>query len=129
MKALLDTHVLLWWLGDSGRLREATRALIADPANTLLWSAASTWELAIKTGIGKVRLGRPVPRFVTAVLEQQSLVALPIHHAHAAAVAGLPPLHRDPFDRLLVAQALVERVPLLTADPQLAAYDVECLPA
>ena len=129
MKVLLDTHVLLWWLQDSSRLRAPTRALMADPGSELLWSAASTWELAIKAGLGKVRLGRPLSQFVTEAIARQSLTPLPIHHAHAAAVEGLPPLHRDPFDRLLVAQATVEGVPLLTADPQLTAYGIECVRA
>lgn len=129
MKVLLDTHVLLWWLHDSSRLRPATRAMFAAPANELLWSAASTWELAIKVQLGKLRLDEPVQSFVTRVIATQSLTALPVHHAHAARVAELPALHRDPFDRLLIAQALGEGVPFVTADGQLAAYGVECVPA
>lgn len=129
MKVLLDTHVLLWWLHDASRLRPATRALFAEPANELLWSAASTWELAIKVQLAKLRLDQPVHDFVMAVLAEQNLTALPVHHAHAARVAELPALHRDPFDRLLVAQAAVEGVPFLTADGQLAAYGIDCLPA
>lgn len=129
MKVLLDTHVLLWWLHDAARLRPATRALFAAPANELLWSAASTWELAIKVQLGKLRMDEPVHAFVMRVMVAQSLTALPVHHAHAARVAELPALHRDPFDRLLVAQAAVEGVPFVTADGQLAAYGVECLPA
>ncbi len=129
MRILLDTHVLLWWLHDSARLREPTRTLFADPDSVLLWSAASTWELAIKAGLGKVRLGRPLSQFVTEVIASQSLTPLPVHHAHAATVESLPQRHRDPFDRLLVAQATVEGIPLLTADSQLAAYGIDCLPA
>ena len=129
MKVLLDTHVLLWWLHDTSRLRPATRAMFAEPANELLWSAASTWELAIKVQLGKLRLDEPVHAFVMGVMAVQSLTALPVHHAHAARVAELPALHRDPFDRLLVAQAAVEGVPFVTADAQLAAYGIECLPA
>jgi PIN domain nuclease of toxin-antitoxin system len=129
MRVLLDTHVLLWWLHDASRLRPATRAMFAEPANELLWSAASTWELAIKVQLGKLRLDEPVHAFVMAVLGAQSLTALPVHHVHAARVAELPALHRDPFDRLLVAQAAVEGVPFVTADAPLAAYGIECLPA
>ncbi len=129
MKVLLDTHVLLWWLHDASRLRQATRELFADPRNALLWSAASTWELAIKLQVGKLRLDQPVHAFVASVMAEQGLTALPVHHAHAAAVAELPLHHRDPFDRLLVAQAAVEGVPFVTADTQLAGYGIECLPA
>lgn len=129
MRVLLDTHVLLWWLHDASRLRQATRELFADPRNVLLWSAASTWELAIKLQLGKLRLDEPVHSFVVSAMAEQSLTALPVHHAHAARVAELPGHHRDPFDRLLVAQAAVEEVALVTADTQLASYGIECLPA
>jgi PIN domain nuclease of toxin-antitoxin system len=129
VKLLLDTHVLLWWLHDASRLRPETRALFADMAHEMFWSAASTWELAIKLQLGKVRLHEPLPSFVARVLAEQSLCALPIHHAHAAKVAEPPPLHRDPIDRLLVAQAAVEQLQLLTADPQIAAYGVACVSA
>ncbi len=128
-RALLDTHVLLWWLHDASRLSAATRALFADPQNELLWSAASTWEMAVKVQLGKVRLGGTVHEFVVRAIAEQSLTALPVHHAHAARVPELSPLHRDPFDRLLVAQAAVEQVPLVTGDAQLAAYGIECLTA
>lgn len=129
MKVLLDTHVLLWWLHDASRLRPETRDLMAAEANELLWSAASTWELAIKAQLGKVRLDEPLPTFITRMILTQGLTALPVHHSHASHVAELPAMHRDPFDRLLVAQAVVEGVPLLTADRQLAAYGIEILPA
>jgi PIN domain nuclease of toxin-antitoxin system len=129
MRVLVDTHVLLWWLHDASRLRPTTRALFAEPANELLWSAASTWELAIKVQLGKLRLDQPVHTFVMGVMATQSLTSLPVHHAHAARIAELPALHRDPFDRLLVAQAAVEGVPFVTADAQLGAYGIECLPA
>lgn len=129
MRVLLDTHVLLWWLYDASRLRPETRELFHSVANELLWSAGSTWELAIKSQLGKLRLGEPLQDFITRVLPAQSLVALPIHHVHAARVAELPPIHRDPFDRLLVAQAVVEGVPLVTADAQLKAYGIDCIPA
>jgi PIN domain nuclease of toxin-antitoxin system len=126
---LLDTHVLLWWLHDSARLQRATRQLLADAQHELVWSAASTWELGIKLALGKLRLDEPLPQFVTRILRQQGLVAMPVQHAHAAHVAQLPPIHRDPFDRLLIAQAVVESLPLLTADARLADYGIECLPA
>lgn len=129
MRVLLDTHVLLWWLQDSARLQPATKAIFQTPNCELLWSAASTWELAIKVQLAKLRLDRPVHEFVATVMTAQGLTALPVQHVHAAQVAELPLLHRDPFDRLLVAQAAVEGIPLVTADTRLAAYGIECLPA
>ena len=129
MRLLLDTHVLLWWLHDASRLRPETRDLFAAEGSELLWSAASTWELAVKAQLGKLRLGESLHAFVSRVVVAQGLTSLPVHHAHAARVAELPQLHRDPFDRLLVAQASIEDVPLLTADRQLSAYGVECVPA
>lgn len=129
MRLLLDTHVLLWWVHDSSRLRADTRATIGDPANELLWSAASTWELGIKLQLGKLRLEEPLQTFVSRMLRSQALTPLAVQHEHAVRVAELPPIHRDPFDRMLVAQSLVETVPLLTADVQLQAYGVQCVPA
>jgi len=129
VKLLLDTHVLLWWLHDSSRLRPATRDLIAEAKNELLWSAASTWELGIKVHLGKLRLPEPLPVFVKRTIRSQGLTSLPVEHEHAVVVADLPPIHRDPFDRMLVAQSMVESARLLTADPQLRAYGVDCLEA
>jgi PIN domain nuclease of toxin-antitoxin system len=129
MKCLLDTHVLLWWLHDSARLRPETRALFANSNNVLLWSACSTWELAIKSQLGKLHVDAPLAEFIARVIGEQDLQPLPVHHAHAARVAELPPIHRDPFDRMLIAQAAVERVPLLTGDATLLAYGIECLAA
>jgi PIN domain nuclease of toxin-antitoxin system len=125
VRILLDTHILLWWLDGHERLRPKVRKLLADGKNELLWSAASTWELAIKAQLGKVRLQESVAAFVSRVMVSQSLTALPIQHLHAAATAELPMHHRDPFDRLLVAQADIEGVPLLTGDERLRAYDIE----
>lgn len=129
MRCLVDTHVLLWWLHDSASLRPEARALIASGDNELLWSAASTWELGIKQGLGKLRLGEPLGPFVFRILSAENLRGLAIQHAHVVQAAGLPLLHRDPFDRLLVAQAMVEGVPLITRDQQLAAYGIECIQA
>jgi len=90
VRILLDTHILLWWLDGHERLRPKVRKLLADSKNELLWSAASTWELAIKAQIGKVRLQESVASFVSRVMVSQNLTALPIHHLHAAATAELP---------------------------------------
>jgi PIN domain nuclease of toxin-antitoxin system len=122
MKALLDTHVFLWWFAAPERLgRRATR-IIGDGRNELLLSAASCWEIAIKAAMGKLVLPEPVERYVPGRLAAQGIGALAVLPAHALRVASLPHLHRDPFDRLLVAQALIEDLPLLSADSQLAAY-------
>lgn len=129
MRVLLDTHALLWWVGDPQQLEAGARALIASRDAELLWSAASTWELGIKMALGKLRLPESLDRFVHRQIREQSLVGLPIYHDHAVRAAELPPIHRDPFDRMLVAQALVEDVPLLTRDVTLAGYGVECIRA
>lgn len=125
MKILLDTHCWLWGLAEPERLGRAARALIADPANDLFLSAASSWEIAIKAGLGKLRLPEPPWRYVPHRLATQGITALAVEHAHALQVAALPHHHRDPFDRLLVAQAQVEGLTLLTADRALEAYEVE----
>lgn len=121
MRLLCDTHLLLWAAGASERLPAAARDLIEDPAALPLFSAASIWEVAIKSGLGRADFQ------VDAGLLRRGLAdngweELPVTASHAAAVAALPPHHRDPFDRLLVAQAQVEGVTLLTSDAALGAY-------
>jgi PIN domain nuclease of toxin-antitoxin system len=121
VRLLLDTHLLLWAAAEPERLPAAGAALIEDAGNTLLFSAASLWEVAIKAGLGRADFT------VDAGMLRRGLVdngydELPITAAHACAVGTLPPLHRDPFDRMLVAQALVEGVSLVTADEGLAGY-------
>ena len=125
MRALIDTHVLLWWLRDDPRLSSRVHALVGDGGNELLWSAASSWELAIKVRIGKIRLPSPPRQYIPQKLREQNLVSLPIEQSHALQVAELPLHHRDPFDRLLVAQCQVEGLPLVTSDPFLGRYDIE----
>lgn len=129
MRVLLDTHVLLWWVTESDRLSVEVRRLFEGERHELLWSAASTWELGIKVQLGKLRLPEPLEEFVPRQIADEGLIGLPIYHDHALQAARLPTLHRDPFDRMLVAQALVERVPLVTQDRQLEGYDVECIQA
>lgn len=129
MRVLLDSHVLLWWITDASSLSQPARDLFADESHELLWSAASTWELGIKASLGKLRLPEPLERFVPRQLRAQNLLGLPIHHDHAARAAELPTIHRDPFDRMLVAQALVENVPLVTRDVALGGYGIRCIAA
>lgn len=111
------------------RLRPAARALLEEANNELLLSAASTWEIAIKVGIGKLDLAGPPERVIPQMIGATGVTALPILHSHTLRVSGLPHHHRDPFDRLLVSQAQLEGVPILTADPQLARYDIDSLAA
>jgi PIN domain nuclease of toxin-antitoxin system len=127
MRLLLDTHVWLWWLSERGRLREAALRALLEPANTLLFSAASSWEIAIKYALGKLKLPEPPSRFVPERLARHAMVPLAVQHTHALRVSELPRRHADPFDRLLVAQAQLEKATVLTADPSFVLYDVDML--
>jgi len=125
MKALLDTHVWLWLQTTPERLSGEALALVEDTSNDLFLSAASAWEIAIKYALGKLPLPEPPDRYVPSRLELSGTAALPVEIRHAVHVAALPPHHRDPFDRLLIAQAQLENLVLVTADGQLAPYGVE----
>lgn len=109
------------------RFSAEARRLVASRETSLLLSAASAWEIAIKYGLGKLRLPVPPAEYVPSRLQQTRTSPLPISHEHALRTGELPPHHRDPFDRLLVAQAQIERLPVLTADAQFEAYDVEVI--
>jgi PIN domain nuclease of toxin-antitoxin system len=121
MKLLLDTHLLLWAAGKPNRLSAAARKLIDNSASELLFSAASLWEVAIKRGLGRSDF-QANPRLLRRGLLDNGYTELPILSEHVVAVESLPPIHKDPFDRLLVAQATVEGITLLTADPVVAEY-------
>lgn len=121
MTVLLDTHVLLWAAGFPDRLPRGTRDLIEDEETELLYSAASIWEVAIKSGLGRPDFDVD-PRILRRGLLENGYAELPVSGAHAAAVDLLPPIHADPFDRLLVAQARIEGVILLTADRAVGRY-------
>ncbi len=121
MKLLLDTHVLLWAAGQPDRLSAATLKLIDNPANELLFSAASMWEVALKRGLGRTDF-QVDPRLLRRGLLDNGYSELPVMSEHVVAIASLPPIHKDPFDRLLVAQATVEGITLLTADSVVAQY-------
>jgi PIN domain nuclease of toxin-antitoxin system len=125
MRALLDTPALLWWLIDSDRLSARARSLIADPATDLIWSAASSLELAIQFELGRITLPEPPRSLIPRVLRENGILPLEVTHAHALALGDLPPHHHDPFDRLLVAQAQLERLAVVSADGIFAAYGVE----
>jgi PIN domain nuclease of toxin-antitoxin system len=121
MKLLLDTQLLLWAASEPGRLTPATRRLLEDPRHELLFSAASIWEVSIKASLGRDDFSAD-PRVLRRGLLDNGYVELPVTGAHAAAVLDLPSHHRDPFDRLLVAQAQVEGITLVTADAAVARY-------
>lgn len=121
MKLLLDTQILLWAAGQPERLSAAARKQLRDPKNELLFSAASLWEIAIKSSLGRADF-RVEPRLLRRGLLDNDYTELPVTSEHAVGIDALPDLHKDPFDRILLAQALLEGITLLTADVQLARY-------
>ena len=129
MRALVDTSVFIRMAANPDALARDAREVIENEGVELWLSAASAWEIAIKASLGKLDLPDPPARFVPERMDSMFVDPLPIAHAHALAVASLPLHHRDPFDRLLVAQARVERVPIISSDPVFARYDVELIRA
>ena len=125
MKALLDTHAFLWWISDDPRLSGRAREIIADGRNELYFSAASGWEISIKAGLGRLEVPEDLQRFISVQLSRNAFQSLPIYLRHALHTRALPGHHRDPFDRILVSQAILEELPLLSADSQISRYHVE----
>jgi PIN domain nuclease of toxin-antitoxin system len=125
MNLLLDTHVLLWWLDDSSKLSQQAHRAISDGKRPAFVSVASIWEIRIKEALGKLK----IPRNFQKVLEDQPFEILDITAQHAHAVSRLPKHHRDPFDRMLVAQAKTERLMLATRDAHLKQYNISILEA
>ena len=128
MKLLLDTHLLLWAAGDPGRLSAAATAMIEDTENELFFSAANLWEIAINQGLGRADFYVDA-RVLRRGLLDNGYCELPITSEHAVAIDALPPIHKDPFDRILVAQAMVEGITLLTTDSLVAQYPGTVKPA
>jgi PIN domain nuclease of toxin-antitoxin system len=126
VRILVDTHVWLWMLTAPERLGDA-RSLAADADTELYLSAASSWEITIKYRLGRLPLPEPPAIYVPSRMHSTRVRGLPVEHRHALAVADLPPHHRDPFDRLLITQAVLEQLTLLTADPTLRHYDADVL--
>lgn len=124
MNGLLDTHAFLWFILNDPRLSGAARAWIVDPSHALWVSPASYWEMAIKISIGKLTIQEPLQTFLETQLAGNDFQVLPIEPRHAAALTSLPFHHRDPFDRLLIAQARVEAMPLVSDDRAFDAYGV-----
>lgn len=125
MKILLDTHAFLWWVFDDERLSARARRAIGDPRNEVLVSAVSGWEIAVKAAAGRLELPDPPDHFVPEQLRANAFGAMPLTMSHALAVSRLPGLHADPFDRLLISQAIVERSTLVSADAEIARYPVK----
>jgi PIN domain nuclease of toxin-antitoxin system len=121
LRLLIDTHLLLWAAGQPDRLSAETRGLLQDPVHDLIYSVASLWEITIKRGLGRPDF-RVEPRVLRRGLRDHGYNELPITADHALAVDLLPAIHRDPFDRILVAQAMIEGITLLTGDPLVASY-------
>ena len=127
MKLLLDTHVFIWWDQEPARLPARVESLCTDPENTLLLSIASVWEMQIKLMLDKLRLRGPLSQVIEQQRDNNDLQILPIELRHVWALANLPHHHGDPFDRLLIAQSLVEDLTLVTADQRLRAYPLTTL--
>ena len=124
MRLLLDTHAMYWYIEGDPQLKATAQRLIQDISNEILISPASYWEIAIKVSLAKWKLNRSYEEFIGLALNQYGFIILPIDPMHTARVIGLPFHHKDPFDRLLVAQALTEGIPIISNDPALDAYKI-----
>lgn len=127
MKLLLDTHAFIWWDGEPDRLPPLVREYCLNRANTVLLSVACVWEIQIKRQLGKLKLQIPLPKVIKGQQETNGLLILPIALAHVLELDSLPPHHKDPFDRLLIAQARAENAILVSGDSIFASYDVKLL--
>ncbi|HTD24443.1 MAG TPA: type II toxin-antitoxin system VapC family toxin [Terriglobales bacterium] len=125
MSYLLDTVIFLWSIGAKEKLNQRAQELLVDPNQEIYLSAVSSWEISLKIALGKLSLPGPAKQYIPERLQSWGIQPLSITHSHALAVGDLPPHHRDPFDRMLIAQARVEKMVLLTSDHQLSKYDVE----
>jgi PIN domain nuclease of toxin-antitoxin system len=127
MKALLDTHTFLWWNLNAPQLSTTARDFIADGNNKIILSAASAWEIAIKYAKGRLDLPEPPDLYVPNRLKLHHFSSLAIQTAHALQVHALPPIHNDPFDRLLIVQSQLEKMPLLTTDAEILKYGIDII--
>jgi PIN domain nuclease of toxin-antitoxin system len=128
VRLLLDTHTFLWWSSQRGaRLSERARDLLADGATDVSFSVVSAWEIAVKVGGGRMDLPDAVERYLPDRLRRHGFDLLPIELSHVLRAGSLPLIHRDPYDRILIAQAQIEGLPILTADPAISRYDVETI--
>ena len=125
MKYLLDTHAFLWWISDDERLPETVRKHLEGLREAVYVSVASLWEIVLKYRLGKLKMPEPVEAYLLRHIKQNRFEILTIHSHHIFQILSLPPLHRDPFDRLLVAQAQAESLTLITRDPAVRDYPVQ----
>lgn len=124
MRCLLDTHTLLWWLFDDPRLSQTVRGILTDPSNAALVSSASAWEIATKHRLGKLDSAAPLVQDMAGWIARAGFVELPVTIAHAQRAGSWPQQHRDPFDRMLAAQSVIEELPVLSRDRALAQFGV-----
>ncbi len=127
MKYLLDTHVFLWWINDDPLISAEAREIIEEGEHTLYLSAASGWEMAVKAKLGKLKVPDDLEAFVLEQMFKNAISLLPVQMNHALHVHTLPNFHRDPFDRIIIAQAQLEGLPLLSADSQMGKYRIEVI--
>lgn len=127
MKLLLDTHTFLWWITDSPELSVRVRDAIRNPENELFLSVASAWEMAIKVNLGRLHLPDRPDRFIPNQLAKNAIESLPILMSHALYVSHLPSIHRDPFDRIIISQSILEKIAVVTRDADIAKYKVKIL--
>jgi PIN domain nuclease of toxin-antitoxin system len=127
MKLLLDTHTFIWWDSEPGRLSPRVLALCQDRENVVLFSVASAWEMQIKLQLGKLKLTLPLAQVIEGQRQTNNIQVLPVALAHVLALQSLPAHHKDPFDRLLIAQANAENAVLLSSDQAFAKYPVKLL--
>ena len=127
MKLLLDTHIFIWWANEPEKLSEKAVAACQDNNNTLILSVVCAWEMQIKMQLGKLKINRPIEELIKTQQQANGLQVLPIELAHVFSLSNLPSHHKDPFDRLLIAQAKVEGATLVSVDPVFSSYGVEVL--
>ena len=127
MQILLDTHTFLWWIEDAPQLSPFAREIIEGGDNEIFFSAASGWEIAIKVQIKKLSVSGDLEQFVPTEIQKNNFTVLPIRLSHTLHVSTLPLHHRDPFDRILIAQSNIEKMPLLTIDPLISQYSVQTI--
>ena len=127
MKLLLDTHIFIWWADQPEKLSPAALSALQDEANDLLLSVASVWEMQIKIQLGKLKLSLPLRELIQNQQETNDLMVSPVALTHVLALDSLPFHHKDPFDRLLIAQSIEEKLTIVTADSQFSSYSVKLL--
>ncbi len=127
MNYLLDTHTFLWWIDNDTRLSKTAREVIVNPDNEIVISVISTWEIIIKYSLGKIELSESPKDYIEEMLAVNEFTVLPIKLAHTFKIAELPNHHKDPFDRLLIAQSQIEQIPIVTLDKQIIKYPVQTI--